>query len=96
MGGVIHCRIPLRSDTPQKQLLLNNTDFDSAFGKPIVLPTIHETNFYELVFFIKMKQIIINFCRSLKSSLTHVQMLWELILLNEVGLSFVPFKNIRK
>jgi hypothetical protein len=74
MGSVIHCRIPLRSDTPQRQLFMDTSNFSSSSGPPVVLPTIHETNFYE----------------SLKASLTHVQMLWELVLLNEPIVVMAP------
>jgi len=74
VGSMIHCRIPLRSDIPQKQLLLDSSVYASSAIPPVVLPTVHETNFYD----------------SIKSALTHVQLFWELILLNEPLVIMAP------
>uniref|UniRef100_A0AC34QHB4 UDENN domain-containing protein n=1 Tax=Panagrolaimus sp. JU765 TaxID=591449 RepID=A0AC34QHB4_9BILA len=74
MGSVIHCRIPLRSDVPQRQLFLNSSAFSASSIPLILLPTIHETNFYN----------------SVKTALTHVQIFWELVLLNEPLVVMAP------
>uniref|UniRef100_A0A7E4W5N5 UDENN domain-containing protein n=1 Tax=Panagrellus redivivus TaxID=6233 RepID=A0A7E4W5N5_PANRE len=74
LGSVIHCRIPLRSDIPQKQLFLDFTHYNDSPQPRVLLPTIHETNLFE----------------SLQSAVSHVQILWELILLNEPLVIMAP------
>ncbi|CAD5220044.1 unnamed protein product [Bursaphelenchus okinawaensis] len=76
MGNVLQCRIPSKTDIPQAHFTFETNGFNDASS--IILPSVHETNFYE----------------NTKCIVTHLQTFWELVLIGEPLVVLAPSPNI--